>query len=158
MTSHERHDVSNHWQCNYLCNSLFRLFNRENIKVKRHGPTVRGTAGVRSVKGIHQSGFPSQRASNVESIAMSWHHHVLPLYHRKLTCCIPWVGLKNGSIANKMYLYPFCTEVLILYVGPPDIIDKMVLLMACRWHGVERYHNPGRYEETSRMYAYPSVQ
>ena len=161
MTSHEHHDVSNHWQCNCLCNSLFRLNNKENIKTEHHWPFVRGTTGVRFVKGIYQSGFPSQRASNVESIIMSWHRHVLPLYliSKKANLLYSMGKLKKiSSIANKMYLYPFCTEALILYVGPPDIIDKMLLLMACRWHGVARYHNPGRYQETSRMYAYPCVQ
>ena len=66
-TSHEREDVSNHLQFDCLVNNLFRLTDG------RIYPSSRMTAfgeGNPPVTG----GFPSQRASNAETI--SWRHRI----------------------------------------------------------------------------------
>ena len=59
MTSLEQHGISNYWQLDCLCNNLFMLTTK---KTAHHYWSF--------TRGIH-----SQRASNVESIYMSWHHH-----------------------------------------------------------------------------------
>ena len=63
-TSHECHDILNHWQLQCLFNSLLMQTSKETSKVVllvlcEGNPQVTG-------------GFPSQRAGNVESVSMSF--------------------------------------------------------------------------------------
>ena len=65
VTSPQHHSISNHWQLNCLFYNLFRLTSKKTSKAVllalcEGNPPVTG-------------GFPSQRASKMESISMSWH-------------------------------------------------------------------------------------
>ena len=64
-------------------NVLFAASNiKENIKARHYWPFCEGNPPV-------TDGFPSQRASNVESVSMAWCHHILRLplvlFHYLLT-------------------------------------------------------------------------
>ena len=85
--------VSNHWQTQLFVHAN----NKETIKGLYYWPFVRG---------IHRSPVdsPSQRASNVESISIPWHHHEW-LFICCLMCLIvlnslrpgPWFNIKMSS-------------------------------------------------------------
>ena len=63
LTSHQRHGVLNHLQLYSLFNCLFRL-KTKNIKAPHCRPFVDETT------------HSTQRPSNTESVAMSWHHRL----------------------------------------------------------------------------------
>ena len=56
---HEHHGITKHWQLDCLFNNLLRI---TILALCERKPPVTG-------------GFPSQGASNAESISMLWHHH-----------------------------------------------------------------------------------
>ena len=71
------------------------------------------------------NGFPSQRGSNVESISMSWHHHVFMILHISvevdiyiyilmLSCCFNCV---KQAIIYIFYIYIFIYCMYCIYVG-----------------------------------------
>ena len=60
-----RHSLSNHRQLDFSVPQLAQANNNENIKTPHYWPFVMGTHG----------GFPSQRASNRESVSTLWRHH-----------------------------------------------------------------------------------
>ena len=65
VTLHDHHGTSNHWQYYFLLSSLFR-------QRKYQGSALLALCeGNRLMTG----GFPSQVASNVESVLISWHLH-----------------------------------------------------------------------------------
>ena len=61
------HGISNHWQHDCWFSSLFRLSTNKSLKLCIAGSLW----GKPPVTG----GFPSQRASDVERVSMSWCHH-----------------------------------------------------------------------------------
>ena len=86
MISHEYHGVSNHQQLNWLFNSLFR----PSVKLHILGP-LWGKPPV-------TSGFPSQMASNAESVTVSCCHH-LTHWGRATHLCVSnltIIGSDNG--------------------------------------------------------------
>ena len=62
MTSHDRHDVSNHRWLQCLSRSLCRRTSNKTSKLR--------AAGNSKAKPPISDGFPSQRASNVERVSM----------------------------------------------------------------------------------------
>ena len=64
VTSRDRHSVSNHQKLDCLSNSLFRVTLKQISRLRVVCPFVRG---------MYQ-GFPSQRASNVKTVHISWRH------------------------------------------------------------------------------------
>ena len=70
VTSHDWHKVSDHWPPDCFFNNLFRLTTKKTAnKALYHWAFVReGNPLVTSV-------FPSQMASDAESISKPWYHH-----------------------------------------------------------------------------------
>ena len=68
VTLLEYYGNSNHWKLDCSFNSLFRLTTKNISKLCMAGPFNGNPLMI--------SGFPSQRASNVESDSMSWHNPV----------------------------------------------------------------------------------
>ena len=64
--SHEHHGIWNHWHVDCLFKCLFK-HTTQKPKFCITGP-LWGESTV-------TSGFPPQRASNVESLSIAWHHH-----------------------------------------------------------------------------------
>ena len=82
VMSHKHHGVSNQWEFDCLFISLSRLTRQITSKLHITGPLWRESSSY--------CGFPSQMASNEESMSMSWHYHAgtstpsIPRNSRKL--------------------------------------------------------------------------
>ena len=107
VTTHGHHGVYNHWKLECLFNSLHRLTKKTTSTWKHF------LLYLSLVREIHPrtGGFPSQRASNVESVFMSLYN--IPT---KLRChfypysCINSVYLRNSDLfsISKMILQWIC--------------------------------------------------
>ena len=75
----EYYGNSSNWKVDCLFNSLFRLTTKKISKLCMAGP-FKG-------KQLMISGFPSQRASNVESVSISW-HHLVTIFNADLVLCL----------------------------------------------------------------------
>ena len=100
VTSYERHDVWSRQEVDCLFNWWFRLINdKEIIKASYYWPMT--------------DGFLSQRASNEETVSMSWRHHagnklcrsnVGPALDRPLDLGdlkSPWIHIDQTSIRHE---------------------------------------------------------
>ena len=76
VTSYERHIIWHHRQFDCLFNNLLKLTKEEKKTSKPCSPGI--CSGNPPVIG----GFPSQRASDAESVSMSWRHHVVGAWYR----------------------------------------------------------------------------
>ena len=89
---------SKHWLFVY---SLFRLTSKETIKAPHYWPLCVGNPLV-------TSGFPSQRASNADSISMPCHHHDKGSYQRTSAVYMWWKTLSVwGQVCYKWHLLVF---------------------------------------------------
>ena len=86
QTSHEDHGIQNHCQLDCWFNNLFKLTSNKTRKLHVNVHLL----GEQLVTG----GFPTQRASNAESISMSWHHHADHVYE------LDWHFMMTSSNGN----------------------------------------------------------
>ena len=108
--SHEHHGVSNHWPLDCFFNSLFRVTSKKTSKplllvLCEGNPPVTG-------------GFPSQRASNMESVSMLWHHHDK---HLKCDCWQPRHILScsiDSDVCHFLVLSILTIHSTIIYLCP----------------------------------------
>ena len=91
VTVHKGHCFSNH----RLPNSFLGDWQPKNNKTPPHWPFVRGICPVWGKSG----GFPSQSASNAESVSMLWRHHLL----RTTMCVMTYLSL-NVAVGNESIL------------------------------------------------------
>ena len=110
----EHNGISNHWRLDCLLN---RLFGHRSKKTSKLHPT-----GLREGHPPVTRGFPTQRASNVESISIWRHHHGGRLLFRVSWHC-RLVQRLDGCISIANYVeIPFFHEaigIMLHIVGEP---------------------------------------
>ena len=103
VMSHEHHDVSNHRPLYCWFNILFMPTTTNKLKLCITSPLWRGSSG--------DQWFPSQMASNAESVSMSWRHRAIPpnleviyVYLPSLECEVPWIKIiRPGGVCVIIY-------------------------------------------------------
>ena len=110
MNSHERQGISNHWQLECLFNCLFG-----------------------------QAGFISQRASNAESVSISWCHHewVLPMGQHMvgIQYVQRWLHNARNYIMDTHYL---C---IVVICSDCPVLDSYAGLYTWRSHNLHEGHS-----------------
>ena len=122
-------------QLNCLFNSMFRLTTQKHLKLCITGPLLGESCS-------DQCGFPSQRASNVESITMWWHHPDIHYHSNRL------VLERRNSSALAMEFRLSCINpsihrfVITIYASPGNGCQKCLIHANIRyqpnnWRGLE---------------------
>ena len=87
-----------------ICSTV-QLNNEENIRALYYWLLCEGNSPV-------TWGFPSQRASNMESVSISWHHHDIAWKMNSVTLCTLWIIPKYSLLITSL----FCSKMAINYV------------------------------------------
>ena len=114
MTSSELPGISNHWQINCLFSGLFTLAAK-----KTQSPALLALCAGNPL-------MTAQRASKVESVSMSWHHHAIFHFH----------SLANLGLTEQKQLFgPVNIKDCDSKCRDSHYKDKTELLLCCLYIG-----------------------
>ena len=85
----ERDGVSNHRRLHRLLDRLFRRWSKKTSKLSITGLCERNLPVT--------GGFPSQSASNAESVSIWWRHHADGKITRELSRMSQWLSIMNSA-------------------------------------------------------------
>ena len=94
-------DGSDHWHLDCLFNHLFR---QRAKKISKLWVTDL-CEGTPLVTGGFHSGFSSQRASNVKTVSISWHHHAYHCLVNIVPTASQWCHNERNSVSNHWHLH-----------------------------------------------------